>query len=159
MCRDSSANSSDRSLHWTSVAAPGQKSARDGAVLELSCQRSKGSLSSQLYWSHFVCMCAGGSVCGSFHAVPETCARSRKSLWRLCKYRHACISLVSDWISYCRIIYCCVVSYLQAVQWHQCMITQLSGYRLSQQVDERLRNVSLSWVVKISCPNSESNKC
>lgn len=37
---------------------------RDEAVLEPSCQRSKGS---QLYWGQWVCMCVGW--CGSFHVL------------------------------------------------------------------------------------------
>lgn len=45
MCWNLSTNSSGGgySLPWLTVVAPGQKSARDVAVLELSWQRSKGS--------------------------------------------------------------------------------------------------------------------
>ena len=53
------------------VATPGQKSARDETVLELSCQRSKGS---QLYWGQCVCVCVcvcvAVSMCDIFDKWP-----------------------------------------------------------------------------------------
>lgn len=87
-----------QSLSWPGAAAPGQKSARDEAVLELSCWRSTGSHITIVLRP--VCMFVGW--CGIFHVIPfltsghETDAKSRISLQCLClcllhKYRHAFI--------------------------------------------------------------------
>lgn len=69
MCWNMSSNSSGgQSLPWLGVAAPGQKSAQDEAVLEPSWQRSVGSHSTVVLKA--VCLWVCVSVCGLLWQFP-----------------------------------------------------------------------------------------
>lgn len=57
-----------QSLSWSGAAAPRQKSARVGALLELSCWRSTGSQITIVLRP--VCLCAFVGRCGIFHVIP-----------------------------------------------------------------------------------------